>query len=188
MDQYHRLLEVGILREGEPVELLDGLLVLKDRSARGEDPMTVGKRHATSVRLLLGVISAVESRGCYLQVQQPITLPPRDEPEPDGAIVRGGPRDYLDHHPGPGDVGSVIEVSDNSLDEDRTLKLRVYASAGIPQYVIVNLVDNQLEVYREVRPVEAAYGRTDVARRGGSVSIDLGSASLLEAPVDSLLP
>lgn len=50
VDQYHRMIDSGILREGEPIELLDGVLVYKDRSDRGEDPMTVGKRHALAVQ------------------------------------------------------------------------------------------------------------------------------------------
>ena len=85
--------------------------------------------------------------GCHLRIQDPITIHPSHEPEPDAAIVRGRPRDYADHHPEPGDVVSLIEISESSLEHDRTTKLRIYAAAGIPQYIILNLVDRRVEVY-----------------------------------------
>ena len=40
VQQYDRMIEQGILAEGSPIELIDGMLVLKDRSKRGEDVMT----------------------------------------------------------------------------------------------------------------------------------------------------
>ena len=52
VEQYHHLIDIGILPEGEPYELLDGQLVRKDRSATGADPMTVSTEHAWVVRKL----------------------------------------------------------------------------------------------------------------------------------------
>jgi len=52
VEQYHRMLETGILRDGDPYELLDGFLVRKDRSATGTDPMTIGPDHTGGVELL----------------------------------------------------------------------------------------------------------------------------------------
>src|SRR5262249_15648256 len=71
------------------------------------------------------------------------------EPEPDITILRGDRRDYLERHPGPDDVSLVVEVSDSTLRRDRGLKKRIYARARIPVYWIVNLIDNQIEVYTE---------------------------------------
>ncbi len=62
-------------------------------------------------------------------------------------MVRGDPEDYDDRHPGPGDVSLVVEVSDATLQRDRTLKKHLYAQAGIPVYWIANLPQAQLEVY-----------------------------------------
>ncbi len=64
-------------------------------------------------------------------------------------MAHGDDRTYADHHPGPGDVALVVEVSDFSLDRDWTLKKRLYAQAGIPVYWIVNLVDRRLEVFTD---------------------------------------
>jgi Uma2 family endonuclease len=42
----------------------------------------------------------------------------------------------------------VIEVADTTLAEDRGEKTLLYAEAGIPEYWIVNLVDDCVEVHR----------------------------------------
>lgn len=143
VDQYHRMLETGILAEDEPVELLDGILVRKDRG----EGMTTKPLHASILSRVLTVMPALA--GCHLRVQDPITIRPRHEPEPDAAIVRGRPEEYDRRHPGPDDVVSVIEISESSLEHDRTTKLRIYAAAGVPQYLIVNLVERRVEVYED---------------------------------------
>lgn len=86
--------------------------------------------------------------GWYVAEQEPVTAED-SEPEPDVAVIRGTPRDYSDRHPGPGDVAIVIEVSDTTLRRDRGLKKRIYARAGIPVYLIINLPESQIEVYTE---------------------------------------
>jgi Uma2 family endonuclease len=146
VEQYHGMLAAGILAEGEPIELLDGLLV---RTNRGEG-MTTNPQHALAVsKLNMLLVALVGARGCHVRVQNPLTLPPRDEPEPDLAIVQGRPADYADRHPGPADAACVIEVAGSSLERDRTIKQRIYATAGIPQYVIVNLLQSRVEVFEK---------------------------------------
>ena len=149
VEQYHRMIEGGIVEEGEPFELLNGCLVRKDRSAAGEDEMTVGNAHAWVVIKLGKLGRQLEKLGCHMRTQQPVTLPPYDEPEPDGVIAKGSEDDYRDRRPGASDVLCVIEVADASLNRDRRAKLRAYAGAGIPQYVIINLVDRVCEIYTE---------------------------------------
>lgn len=146
VEQVHAMLEAGIVREGEPIELIDGLLLHKDRSAKGEDPMTIGRRHNLVVKLLGRLDAELTAQGCHMQTQGPVSIPPHDEPEPDGAVLHGEPRDYTDRLPEARDVASVIEVADASLPYDRTRKLALNARAGIPQYVIVNLQDDVVEI------------------------------------------
>ena len=188
VDQYHSMLDAGILHEGDPIELLDGLLVYKDRSARGEGPMTIGKRHRAAVDLLAGLDAKVKPHGCYVMKQGPVTLPASHEPEPDGLVVRGQTRDYLDRHPGPADVFCVIEVADSSLDLDRTNKLQIYAAAAIPQYVIVNLIDLRIEVFESPIPSEGRYAQTWTLPTGASLSLHVGGGARVEVPVSDLLP
>lgn len=181
------MIETGILRDGEPIELIDGVLVYKDRSAYGEDPLTIGKRHNLVVKLLARLDAELAPRGFHMQTQGPLRLPPHDEPEPDGAILRGEPRAYTDRLPGAADAAYVFEVADASLETDRTKKLALYARAGIPRYVIVNLRDACLELYERPEPVEERYGEVSVLRSGQTLSIDLGSERV-EVEVARLLP
>lgn len=186
--QYHEMISAGILREGEPIELLDGLLVRKDRSHRGEDRMTVGYLHALVVDELSILNRLIGSRDCYMRVQQPVTLTSKSEPEPDGAIVRGTPRSYAKCLPTAADVASVIEVADSSLNEDRTTKQQMYASAGIAQYVLVNLVNHTIEVRTDPLVGEGRYANTAILRSGEILKLAMPDGTTLDVAVERLLP
>ena len=154
VEQYHGMIAAGILAEGEPIELLDGLLV---RRSRGEG-MTTHPQHALAVsKLTMLLVAAVGGFRCHVRVQSPLTLPPRDEPEPDLAIIAGLPVDFADRHPGPAAVTCVIEVAGTSLERDRTVKQRIYATAGIPQYIIVNLLQSRVEVFEKPDSARGRY-------------------------------
>jgi Uma2 family endonuclease len=175
VEQVHAMLENGILRDGDAIELIGGMLVYKDRSARGEDPMTIGKNHALAVKQVARLDREVERHGCHMQTQQPVTIAPYDEPEPDGAIVRGSIEEYRSRLPSAADVECVIEVADSSIEQDRGRKRALYARAGIPQYVIVNLCDDCIEVYE--KPGEGQYTEASMRRRGERVELRVGAAA-----------
>ena len=157
VERYRRAIETGFVPEDASVELIDGFIVHKDRAKAGEDPMTIGDRHRIAVVRLAQSAQAFERLGAFLQTQQPISLPPANEPEPDGAVVRGGIDDYLDHPPGAADVSSVVEVADSSLSLDVGPKLAAYAAARIPQYVVVDLVNHRVLVHEG--PAGSSYER-----------------------------
>ena len=188
VEQFHRMIEAGILRDGEPVELIDGVLVRKDSSALGGNAMGHSARHALVVTRLQRLAERVEPHGCHIRLQLPVTLSNVQEPEPDGSVVRGTPENYADHHPGPAQTLAVIEVADSSLEHDRTTKQRIYASAGIPQYVIVNLPDGQLEVYESPSIAEGRFVRHAIFKPGQSIRLALGSTTLIDVTVTELLP
>ncbi|MBI3270470.1 MAG: Uma2 family endonuclease [Planctomycetes bacterium] len=188
LDQYHRMLETGILQDGDPIELLDGLLVYKDRSARGEDPMSIGRRHNAAIKLLARLDAAVTPFGCHMQTQGPVTIEPATEPEPDGAVVRGEPRNYLGRLPAAADALAVIEVADSSLSYDRTTKLEIYACAGIPQYLIVNLPEQHVEVFEQPDPREGRYARAAVFVAGQAMPLLVEGSRRVEVQVSDLLP
>ncbi len=185
--QLHAMLEAGILREGEPLELLDGVLVYKDRSAAGEDSMTIGKKHNLGVKLLGALEPVLAALGHHMQTQGPVTLPPHDEPEPDGVILRGRPRDYADRLPVASDAEAVFEVADSSLEHDRTTKLALYARAGIAQYVIVNVPDRCVELHTAPVVSDGRYDEVTVLRAGQILVLRVG-AEAVELLVDALIP
>jgi Uma2 family endonuclease len=188
LDQYVRMIQEGILPEGEPIELLDGFLVRKDRAKAGEDPTTLGFEHVWAVKNLGRVLTEVERHGCHVALQQPIALPPDGAPEPDAAIVRGTADDYRSRYPGAGDLPCVIEVADSSLQHDRVTKKRIYARGGIGQYVIINLVDRVIEVSQGPIAGEERYGSGAVLRAGEVVRFSIGDGRTLDVQAASLLP
>jgi hypothetical protein len=187
VDQYDRMIETGILPEGEPYELLDGLIVRKNRSATGENPMTIGSEHVWVIQQLMTLFPKVKRLGARLWLQLPISLPPHSEPEPDGAIVMG-PEDQFKHRrPTAADVPCVIEIADSSLRYDRTTKLRIYANGGIEQYVIVNLPDRVIELHTGPVKGKGRYARLQILRTRQTLKIIVGEKNL-SVPVRLLLP
>ena len=145
--EYDKLIETGFLGPGDKIELLGGQLWVSEPQ---------NNPHATAISLGLEAIRKALAPGWHVRVQLPIALDPESEPEPDLAVVSGGPRDYADH---PSQPALVVEVADSSLALDREHKGSLYARARLPEYWIVNLVDRVLEVYRESGPdAGAQYG------------------------------
>jgi Uma2 family endonuclease len=139
VDQYHAMIRTGILTEDDPVELLEGWLVVK---------MPQNPPHRVAVRLTYKALEAIVPTNWYIDTQAPITTAD-SEPEPDIVVVRGDPRHYLDHHPTPQDLALVVEVADTPLQRDRVFKKRRYAAAGTPVYWILNLPESRCEAYTE---------------------------------------
>jgi Uma2 family endonuclease len=186
VDEYHQLIEHGIIQDGAPVELLDGMLVCKDRG-EGDRPMTYGPRHAFLISALMALNDLLKPHGCYMRLQQPLTIRPRHEPEPDGAVVRGTPLDYREHNPTPSDCLLVIEGADSSLADDRRRKQRIYATAGIPIYWIVNLRHNTVEVYEQPDTERGEYRVRRDRQVGESVEIQLPKGAVVLVRVSDLL-
>ena len=188
LDQYQHMIDTGILLDGDSIELLDGLLVRKDRSARGEDLMTHNPRHALLIKRLQRVlIPACESVGWHLQIQLPVALTNFNAPEPDVAVVNGTEELYADRHPGPADLLLVIEVADSSLSIDRTTKQRLYATAGVPRYWIINLPESLVEVFDLPDAAAGKYARHTSYPMGHTISWNISPQQCLEIPVTDLL-
>ena len=98
----------------------------------------------------------------------------------------GGSEIIRGRTPAAADMAVAVEVSSTSLLTDRTTKLRLYAIGGIPQYVILNLIDRQAEVHHDPRP-EGTYGRREVVAEGGVVRFVLDGRAL-DVPLNDLLP
>jgi Putative restriction endonuclease len=163
VQQYHDMIEAGTLSDEDPVEMIEGVLVYN---------MPKKRIHAAVTQVVRRLIETTLSPGLTYETQEPITLAD-GEPEPDGVVVRGGGMAMLDRHPGPEDVALVIEVADTSLARDRGTKLRSYARARIGVYVIVNLIDMQIEVYHNPQGEAdaAGYDLFATITRGQSVTL-----------------
>lgn len=184
--QVHAMLNAGILKDAAPLELIEGLLVYKDRSATGGDPTTIGERHNLVIKLLNELDAELRSQGMHVQTQGPLRISELSEPEPDAAIVRGAPRDYLEQLPAAADVASVIEVADSSLEDDRLTKAELYAKAGIPQYVIINVRDGEIEVHEN--PTRERYTSSRTVSSTGTLELRVSATASLSIPAARVLP
>ena len=154
--EYERLIEQGFFAADERLELIDGLLVVREPQ---------GDAHAFAVEAAAEALRVAFGARARVRVQLPLALGDDSRPEPDISVVAGMLRDASRELPGGAML--VVEVSDSSLRLDRTEKASLYARAGIADYWIVDLVDRVLEVRRDpVRDASAAMGwRYDVTRR-----------------------
>jgi Uma2 family endonuclease len=185
--EYHELRDRGILADGAPIELIDGFLMYKDRGESGVRSMSHGPRHAYSVEQLASLDHLLLNSGHYMRTQLPVVLADIQEPEPDGCVVRGRRSDFRERLPRSSDLVLVIEVADTSLEDDRERKLRIYATAAILTYWIVNLRHNTVEVYEQPDPQSGEYRiRRDLVP-GESATIALPGGQTVLVPVRDLV-
>ena len=123
VNDYHRIVEAGLLPEGSRVELIRGQIV---------DMHAIGSPHLGMViRLNRLMVPALAGRG-LVSVRNSVRLDMELEPRPDVALLAPRDDDYdQPPHPGPSDALLLIEVADSSLDYDRTTKAQLYAESGI---------------------------------------------------------
>lgn len=146
--EYERLVEAEIFGPDDRLELLGGIMVLKEPQY---------SPHATAIQLVQQVLTTLLGPGWSVRAQLPIALDDDSEPEPDVCVVPGDPRDYRDAHPERPVL--IVEVSQSRLRFDREQKGSLYARAGIADYWIVNVCNRRLEVYREpIADVAAPFG------------------------------
>ena len=180
VERYHEMIEKGILTKNDRVELIEGQILEKS---------PIGGPHSYTVEELYDVLKAMLPPGWKISSQRPVTLP-ESEPQPDLSIVRGTNADYKNRHATPSEIALLIEVPDSSLATDRLLKSRVYAVAGVPEYWIVNLAEQQIEVHRQprVNPTGAGYESRQVFSAFEKVPFALGGQTIGEIAVARILP
>lgn len=164
--------EAGILPEDARVELVEGEIVTMS---------PVGKRHMAAVKRLMDLLFPLQqARKALLQVQDPLRLSPESEPQPDLTLLSYRENFYRDKVPEAEDALLVIEVADTSLDYDLTVKLPLYAKAGIPEVWVVDLVRDRVHVFR--KPSGEGYGERQTLEEGELEVLGL------KVPVKEVLP
>ena len=180
VDRYHKMIQRGLLTTNDRLELFEGMLIKK---------MTVNPPHAFVTQTIDKLFARLFSDNLFVIAQDPITMQD-SEPEPDVFVVRGKRRDFVQTHPGPEDVALLVEVSDSTLQQDRTWKKRIYAQAGIPVYWIVNLPDRQIEVYTEPLNVfpDPTYRHQVTYWENDMIPVIVDGVETAVLPVSDLLP
>ncbi len=158
--EWHRMGQAGIFPPESRLELIEGEILTM---------APIGFNHAGHVNRLNRIFARLWNEGVYVRVQSPIQLGDLSEPEPDLALAKPDADDYTTRHPSAADVLLLVEVSDSTLRFDRTQKLRLYAGHNIPEYWIVNLIDNCLEIYRQ--PQDGDYLDKSVLTKADNIAL-----------------
>jgi Uma2 family endonuclease len=180
VEQYHAMIQAGILTEDDPVELLEGLLI---------QTMPKNPAHRLAKRQLMAALTSILPPGWEVDTQDAITTAD-SEPESDVLVFRSRADNYAQSHPGPPDLALVAEIADSSLRRDRGRKKRLYARAAIREYWIVNLIDRQVEVYTAPSGPgeEPDYGQRRDYRPDEQVPVVVDGAEVGRLSVSDLLP
>jgi Uma2 family endonuclease len=149
--EYERMVDEGFFQEDERIELLDGVIV---------EMTPQGTRHAVVIERLSHLLFAAVGGRARVRIQLPFAASEVSLPEPDVAVVQGG--DYELAHPSQARL--IVEVAESSLSKDRLVKARVYATAGVTEYWVIDIVAKTIEVCSD--PVDGQYKQIRAARPG----------------------
>jgi Uma2 family endonuclease len=168
--EFEWMVEQGLFSD-ERVELLHGELVQMTPQ---------GARHAEAVSKLDRLLNQRLGDRGLVRAQMPFAAGEIELPEPDIAVVPLA--DYRAGHPSRAFL--IVEVADSSRRKDRKVKPAIYAAANVPEYWLVDLIDELVEV--RTRPSGGHYEQLATLRRGDVLRP--GAFADIEVPVAVLLP
>lgn len=160
VEQYHKMVESGILKEDERVELIRGEII---------EMSPIGAKHAACVNRLVNLLVQLLGKRVIVAAQNPVALNNNSEPQPDVALLK--PRDdfYATAHPQPQDIFLLIEVADSTILYEREEKIPLYAKADIIEVWLVDINEQIVEVYQQ--SIAAGYQHIQKFTSGQSLSI-----------------
>lgn len=173
VEEYDFLVAAGKL-DGQRVELLQGELV---------SVPPIGPEHASTVGRVSRALRQQVPTTHEVREQQPLSVPPSSEPEPDVAVVLVGDDPHAYDYAHPTSAVLVVEVAGSSLPTDLQVKPEVYAAAAVAEYWVVDLEARLVHLHRHRR--EGGYAEVTVQVGGTVVSATEPSFSLA---VEDVLP
>jgi hypothetical protein len=179
VQQYQQLINVGVLTKDDRIELLEERIV----------PKAIHTPLHDSTRCRMAEVF-FRFRRDDERIRQAASVELADsQPEPDFSFVKGRIREYETRYPNAQDTRLVVEIADNHLEKDRTLKQRIYARAEIAVYWIINLIEDRIEVFTQPSgPCEdPAYANCQMYKPGQSVPLVLDGQPVATIPVDELI-
>jgi Uma2 family endonuclease len=172
---YHEMANYGLFRD-KRVQLIEGEII--EMAPMGTQHWVVVN---TSYRTL---IQRLPLELFTIAIQCPIDLGSDSEPEPDIAVIKGVPSEFASALPTAASIHLVIEVSDSSLAFDRERKCRIYATAGIVEYWVIDVAGRTVEVYREPIISESRYRTVSILDISAAVTPLFGDG--IEIPIRDL--
>jgi Uma2 family endonuclease len=180
VEEYFRMVEVGILTKNDKVELIEGRIVEK---------MPGNPAHEAALQRIHELLLRACASDWMVRVEAPLKLK-GSAPEPDAMVIRGPINRYDRQHPQSTDALLVVEVSDTTLRADRQDKIPMYAGAAIPVYWIVNLTERRVErYYNPTGPEELpTYKSRDDFSESDSISLEFPDGTMANFRVADMLP
>ncbi|MBL1197536.1 MAG: Uma2 family endonuclease [Nostoc sp. GBBB01] len=160
VEQYHKMVESGILKEDDRVELIRGDII---------EMSPIGTKHAAYVRRFNNMLGQRLGNRVIVSVQNPVVLDNNSEPQPDVALLKLRDDFYATAHPQPQDIFLLIEVADSTILYDREEKIPLYAEANIIEVWLVDINEEIVEVYQQ--PTAAGYQHMQKFASGQTLSI-----------------
>ncbi len=158
--RYLALVTDGAITPEDRVELLEGLIVASPPHS---------PTHASGIQWACEALTRAVGARALVRAQLPLIAGFRSVPEPDVTVVPGRKEDYLYSHPTTALL--VVEAADSSTVQYRLTKGPIYAAAGIPEYWLVNLRADCVEVFRRPWPARRRYREARLARRGARLGL-----------------
>jgi Uma2 family endonuclease len=160
--------------EGRRPYLLDGVIW-------EQGPMN--PRHASVLYLTAEAIRAIFTAGWVVRVQMPLKVDDQNDPFPDLAVCAGKASDFFTAHPVT--AALAVEVADTTLREDLSAKAERYATAGVPDYWVLDIIGRRMHVLRDPQPLPKGLGAT--AYRTQQILTPTDRVAPLAAPTASIL-
>ncbi|HEX8160421.1 MAG TPA: Uma2 family endonuclease [Pyrinomonadaceae bacterium] len=139
-DEYERMGAAGVFPPGARLELIEGDIF---------EMSPIGSPHAACVKYLNRLLNELSGKDFIVGTQDPIRLDDFSEPQPDLTLLRWREDFYRGAHPTPADVLLVVEVADTTVLTDRTVKIPLYARAGVAEAWVVNVPEGCVEIYTD---------------------------------------
>jgi Uma2 family endonuclease len=158
--EWQKIGEANIFPPESRLELINGEII---------EMAPIGSNHAGHLKRINNLLTLLVAGKAIVSIQDPLQLGDLSEPEPDFMLLKPNPDFYSSRHPVADDVLLLIEVADSSLNFDQNQKLRLYAMHNIPEYWLLNLIDNCLEVYR--KPKGEVYAEKTTLYNGDNVTL-----------------
>lgn len=160
VQQYHKMVDSGILTENDRVELIGGEII---------EISPIGTKHTACVNRLVNLLVQLLGKMVIVAAQNPVNLNYNSEPQPDVVLLK--PRDdfYENAHPQPEDIFLLIEVADSTVIYDREEKIPLYAQANITEFWLVDINAQVVEVYQQL--TAAGYQQMQKFTSGQTLSI-----------------
>src|SRR5688572_11362703 len=124
VDEYYQMVDAGILKAKDRVELIEGEII---------EMSPIGHRHDVCVLRGTDFLTTALKGKALISVQSTLRLNNYNEPQPDIVVLKWRSDYYAPKRFTPEDAFLVIEVSDTSLRYDTKIKLPIYAVTDVSE-------------------------------------------------------